>query len=304
MASVDAGILLESGTNELEIVEFRIGNEWYGINVTKVREIVNPLPVTQLPMQHDFIHGIIHLRGRVIPLVDLPQVVGDQTAPSKENKYIITEFNNHHTAFRVHEVSRIYRLGWNQVEKPNDMLSGKDGIATGLIKFEDRITILLDYEKIVIDIAPNLGIQKKEVDSSLAHLRAGKNILIAEDSATLRQLLLDCLNEAGYNSTIILNDGLQAWQHLETMAKSHKDKISQHIHLVISDIEMPQMDGLHLTKRIKENEFLGVLPVIIFSSLINDDIRHKGESVGANAQVSKPEIAKLVGLIDKYVGIV
>jgi len=294
------GILLESGTNELEIVEFGIGPNKFGINVIKVREIINPVSVTQVPHAHPHVQGIIELRGEVLPVVDVAKAIGfpPSEAPEKD-KFIVTEFNKQKIVFHVHSVSQIHRISWNQIEKPSEMYQGSESQIIGVIKFHGEMILLLDFEKIVVEINPNTGINIQRLKKLGDRERSNKHLVVVEDSPLLRKLIQDTLDEAGYQNIEFFENGKDAFTYLETIAKNGKE-IEKEVQLVITDIEMPQMDGHHLTKKVKEHSDLSKLPVIIFSSLITDDLRHKGQMVGADAQVSKPEIAELVLLIDQY----
>ena len=295
------GILLESGTNELEIVEFHIGKNKFGINVIKVKEIINPVLVTQVPHAHPNVEGIIELRGEVLPVVDVAKVLGfPPSATPQQDKFIVTEFNKQKVVFHVHAVTQIHRISWNQIEKPSEMYQGPDSQIIGVIKLNGEMILLLDFEKIVVEINPETGINVQQVQKLGKRERSNKRLIIAEDSPLLRKLLHDTLNEAGFSNLEFFENGKDALNYLEDLVKTKKT-IEDHVQLMITDIEMPQMDGHHLTKRIKEDSKLNKLPVIIFSSLITDDLRHKGQMVGADAQVSKPEIGELVKLIDKYI---
>lgn len=293
-------ILLESGTNELEIVEFGIGQNRFGINVMKVREIINPAPVTQVPQSHPLISGIIKLRGEVLPVIDLAKSLNfPSSSASGQDKFIVTEFNQQKVIFHVHSVMKIRRVSWDQIEKPSEMYQGPLGQVIGVIKLEDDMILLLDFEKIVVDINPETGIHLQKIEKlEKIDSRADKRLVIAEDSPLLRNLLRATLEEAGFRHLTFFENGKDALEYLENIVKQNR-KVEDEVHLVITDIEMPQMDGHHLTKRIKDNDQLAVLPVVIFSSLITDSLLHKGEIVGADAQVSKPQIDELVLLIDK-----
>lgn len=295
------GILLESGTNELEIVEFEMGNNRYGINVIKVKEIILPTPITVIPHAHPSIEGIIQLRGEVLPVIDMEKVMGlPKTIGKNDGKYIVAAFNKQEVVFHVHEVSQIHRVSWDHIEKPSDLYSDDASQVIGVIKRENDMLLLLDFEKIVLEINPESGIRVEEVKKLGARERSDKRILIAEDSPLLRKLLNDTLMEAGYANIEFFENGKDALGYLESAVASGK-KATDVVQLVITDIEMPQMDGHHFTKRIRENKDLAMLPVLIFSSLITDELKHKGESVGADDQVSKPEIAELVLKMDKYI---
>ncbi len=295
------GILLESGTNELEIVEFKVGSNNFGINVIKVKEILQPLPVTNIPLAHPHVEGIIQLRGEILPVVNMGKVLGEELSGDvQEQKFIVTEFNKQRIVFHVDNVSLIHRISWNQIEKPSEMYQGGSSHIIGVIKLEEHIILLLDFERIMVDINPESGIQMDSVKKLGARERSDKKIVIAEDSPLLRKLLHETMTEAGYVNLEFFENGLDALNYLETIAKSTQN-IEEHVQLVITDIEMPQMDGHHLTKKIKSNTILQKLPVIIFSSLITDDLRHKGDKVGAQDQISKPEISELILKTDQYI---
>lgn len=295
------GILLESGTNELEIVEFSIGNNKFGINVIKVKEIINPVQVTQVPHSHPHVEGIIELRGEVLPVVNVANALGFPPSQSPEqDKFIVAEFNKQKIVFHVHTVTQIHRISWDLIEKPSEMYQGPESQIIGVVKLHGEMILLLDFEKIVVEINPETGINVQQVKKLGHRERSTKKLVVAEDSPLLRKLLHDTLNEAGFASIEFFENGKDALQYLEAITSKGKN-ITDEVQLVITDIEMPQMDGHHFTRRIKENSLMAKLPVIIFSSLITDDLRHKGQMVGANAQVSKPEIAELVQLIDKHI---
>ncbi|KMY53462.1 MULTISPECIES: chemotaxis protein [Bacillaceae] len=296
----DNGILLESGTNELEIVEFEVCGNKYGINVIKVKEIIQPVAVTFIPHAHEHIEGIIQLRGEVLPLVDMAKVLGLPGGKTGEtDKYIVTEFNKQKVVFHVQNVTRIHRISWEDIEKPSDMYQGGSSQVIGVIKINGEMILLLDFEKVIVDINPESGIHIGQIKQLGKRERSEKRLIVAEDSPLLRKLISDTLAEAGYDAVEFFENGKQALEFLENQA----DEVAagKGAQLLITDIEMPQMDGHHLTKRVKEHALLKNLPVVIFSSLITEDLRHKGDEVGANAQVSKPEIAELIKHIDQFV---
>ena len=301
MNTQDQEILLESGTNELEVVEFTVSGNRFGINVIKVREIIPPAPVTKIPLSHPNVEGILSLRGEVLSVINLAKALRlPEKLSSDEEKFIIAEFNKMKVAFRVEAVTQIHRLSWQAIRQPDDIVQGMEHLITGVIRFDDENTILLlDFEKILFDIQPKTGIVKERLTSLGRRERTSKKLLIAEDSALLRDMLKETLEEAGYIDLEFCSDGQEAIEKLEAYAE--EGDVTDAIQLVITDIEMPQMDGHHLTKRIKEDSRFQTLPVIIFSSLITDDLRHKGEQVGANAQVSKPDILNLVQTIDRHI---
>ncbi|HDR7763888.1 MULTISPECIES: chemotaxis protein [Bacillus cereus group] len=295
-------ILLESGTNELEIVTYTVGENLFSINVMKVREIINPFPVTTVPESHHAVEGVVQVRGEILPVINLATALNlKSTKPLDQTKFIISELNQMKVIFRVDEVHRIQRISWEQIDEPASLSMGLEETTSGIVKLDGQIILLLDYEKIVCEIS-GTGYDNK----SLAGLeqktdRAEKVIYIAEDSAMLRQILEETLSSAGYTKMNFFSNGAEALAQIEKLAKEQGERMFEHIHLLITDIEMPKMDGHHLTKVVKDSEVMNRLPVIIFSSLITNELFHKGEAVGANAQVSKPDIQELIGLVDKLV---
>ena len=293
-------ILLESGTNELEIMEFTIGGEVFGINVAKVREIMMRQPVKVMQKSHKDVEGIFKPRDEVITVIDLAKYLG--MAPSANPDYdifIVTSFNNLNFAFHVHTVEGIDRISWKHMQKPDRIIYGGDeGVATGIAEFEGRLITILDFEKIVAEISPETGIQYSDLDTLGERTRSNKTILIAEDSMLLAKMIIESLHRSGYVNTVRTDNGQEAWNYL-VEAKSSGDPIKEHVALIVSDIEMPQMDGHRLTKMVKDDSVLRDIPLILFSSLINEEMRIKGKELGADAQISKPEIANLVSLIDR-----
>jgi two-component system chemotaxis response regulator CheV len=297
--AVETGILLESGTNELELLEFVVGTQHYGINVAKINELCPYQPPTLVPNAHDYIEGIFMPRERIITVIDLAKALGVQASPdTSRDMYIITNFNRLHTAFHVQEVLGIHRVTWGDVAKPDSTISGNGkGVATGITKINNRIIIILDFEKIVTEVNPETGLKLSEIEAMGERSRHDCPILLAEDSPLLLEMLKKCLEKAGYTRLIPTNNGLEAWNTLDKMMNEGA-VIGKDIALAITDIEMPQMDGHHLTKRIKEDPRFEGLPVVIFSSLVNDEMKRKGEALGVDAQLSKPEIGKLVHQLD------
>ena len=315
-----SNILLEAGTNELEVVEFYLDEfvppsdaepqtdengqpvaepsyrGYYGVNVAKVLEIIRMPKVTELPeVQHPSVLGAFNLRSRIIPLVDLAMWLG-KTHPKNEEqpKTIVTEFNNVTTAFMVSGVNRIHRISWEQVEPPNKYVAAvSNNTVIGVVKLEDRIIFLLDLEKVVANLNPKLGLRLDDLGKDWSN--SGYRALVADDSALVREMLRDLMEKAGFTVEVVSN-GRAAWERLEDFKRRCEEggqPITDFVHVVVSDIEMPVMDGLNLTHRIKTDPMLNKLPVVLFSSLITDKLRHKGDSVGADDQISKPEVTQL-----------
>jgi two-component system chemotaxis response regulator CheV len=295
-------ILLESGTNELEIVEFFVGRNIYGINVAKVREIIRfPDNVVPVPESHPSIEGIAELRGKVVPIINLPVHLGETGELDKSSSYVIvTEFNQETIGFCVDSVDTIRRLSWSQIESPTGVIASEEGLVVSIVKFDDRMVLLLDFEKISADINPASAIQNtsKRTDEKTEYCldRSSKTILVAEDSKYILKVIVRKLEKAGYKVRTAPN-GLMAWEYLNSII----DDMDNHINILITDIEMPKMDGLHLVKKIKSHEKLKRLPCLVFSSLITEEMILKCKSVGADGQICKAEIEDLAALADSFI---
>ncbi len=294
-------ILLESGTNEIEIMEFKINDNLFGINVAKVREIMMSAPVTPMPLKHPAIEGVFKPRDLVITVFDLPKYLyGNSEEHGERNLFIITYFNKMYIAFRVSSVEGIFRLSWTDIQKPDKTLSGgQEGIATGMVQINGNIVTILDFEKIVSEVAPLAGIQVDEIDKLGSRQSNGMPIIIAEDSILLAKMITESLAKAGFTNITKFDNGQEAWDYIDSI--KDREDLDEKLSLVITDIEMPMMDGHRLTKLIKSNVKLKKIPVIIFSSMINDDLYRKGKQLGADEQISKPEIGELVGVIDHLI---
>ena len=305
--------LLESGTNELEIVEFyinesvkgddtRVHQSYYGINVAKVLEIIRLPELTDMPdVSHPAVLGAFNLRNRIIPLIDLERWLKKEKAETEPPKVIVTEFNKITTAFLVSGVTRIHRISWGEVEAPSHYVSSlaSDSI-TGVVKLEGRIVFILDMEKIVAELNPRLT-ESVELTPSMRE-RLGKRplkALVVDDSGMARRLVATSLETAGFRVTMADN-GRSAWEHLESWRNEARETgrpVNEFVSVVVSDVEMPVMDGHNLTRRIKEDPMLRHTPVILCSSIVSDSLEHMGRAVGADDQISKADMRELVGRI-------
>ncbi|MBI9111090.1 chemotaxis protein [Maridesulfovibrio ferrireducens] len=310
-------ILLESGTNELEIVEFFIDEtdsvhggttrrNFYGINVAKVVEIIRLPELTDMPdATNAAVLGAFDLRSEIIPLIDLSSRVGKNRVESEAPKVIVTEFNKISTAFLVSGVTRIHRISWEQVEAPSKQVSSLTANSiTGVVKLEGRIVFLLDLEKIVADLNPGMDLAEVP-DAALVKKIETQQLkaIIADDSTMIRRMIGQMLEDAGFKVTRTHN-GKTAWDKINEWRNQAKDEgktIDDFIDIVVTDIEMPVMDGHNLTKRIKDDPELRHLPVLLCSSIITDTLYHKGQSVGADDQISKAEINQLAERVFKLI---
>lgn len=296
-------ILLETGTNELEILEFTIAGRHFGINVSKVKEITQTYEITPMPNASPFVEGIFKPREEldILTLISLGAYMGlpESEDPSRDI-YIITNFNKMFSAFHVHTVEAIHRISWEQIDKPDSTIyGGVEGLATGIARIGGKLITIIDFEKILHEIGYNTGFGAGVPDVFASRPKSMKPILIAEDSGLLERLIGEYIEKAGYTNTIMCSNGKEAWDVLCGFKESGRP-IRDCVACVVTDIEMPKMDGHRLTKMIKSDETLSEVPVIIFSSLINSDMRLKGEQVGADAQLSKADMDQLIPLIDSY----
>jgi len=272
------GILLESGTNELEVLEFKIGEESFGINVMKVREVLTLQPLTALPDSHELTDGMIRIRGDAIIQINLVKYLSQ--VETDKDKLIITEFNQKKLAFRVSDVSKIDRMSWAEIDTIKGLNTEVPVI--GVVKYNDRLVMILDFENIVAFVMPNEADINYEEIEKLANAR----IAIADDSNFILEMVKNFLSKGGYENISSFPDGQEALDYLINNPDSTD--------VLITDIEMPKMDGLTLCKKIKDNKSTAHIKVMLYSSLITDDIKHKGASVGADYQVNKPQFESIL----------
>ncbi len=290
-------ILLESGTNEIEVMKFTIDGNLYGINVAKVMEIMMSAPVKIMPHTHPSVEGIFKPRDVVLTVVNLPRYLGHEMPNQERDIFIITNFNKMNIAFRVNTVVGISRISWTDIQKPDKTINGgEEGVSTGIAQCNGELVTILDFEKIVAEIAPETSIQMSEIDKMGPRSRDQRPIVIAEDSVLLSKMIQEALMKAGYTNLVMFPNGLEMWEYLSGLKK--EGTVREKAALIITDIEMPQMDGHRLTKLVKDDPELKQIPLIIFSSLISDEMRVKGKQLGADEQLSKPEIGHLVAVMD------
>ncbi|WP_028025431.1 chemotaxis protein [Enterovibrio calviensis] len=315
-------ILTESGTNELEIIEFRLEKTqpdgtkklcFYGINVAKVREVIRVPNTTDYPNAQPNVLGVFSLRGKLIPLVDLAGWLGVPTHNTIDTKVVIvTDFNRMSNGFLVDSVSRIHRISWEEVESPSSFLEASDqDCVVAVVRQDSNLIMILDFEKIIADINPELSMEKYDVtqdkrvviDDAMVAKREAKTIMVVDDSAFIRRLIENTLRSAGYN-VITAKDGQEALDSMIEFVRLCSEEnlpISEFVDGVVSDVEMPKMDGMYLVKQLREIEEYKSMPIVMFSSLMSDDNRKKAMDLGANDTITKPEIGRMVGLMDGLV---
>ena len=294
--------------NELEIIEFLIDEKLpngktysgrYAINVAKVLEIIRLPPVTSMPgTRHPAMMGSFNLRGKVMPLLNLASWLGKDMQRSPADKVLVTEFSGVKSAFLVSSVASIHRLAWDNIEPPNKYVQAfSHDCITGIIRIQEQVLFLLDMEKILSSMDSSLDMSKM-LPEKCSEMPEPVRLLLADDSSSLRKIVKSYLEKSGYQVTTASN-GKEAWDYLSNLAQAQSQQgvnspeLSEIVDLVISDIEMPEMDGHALTSKIRENPALHKLPVVLFSSLITDALRTKGLKVGADHQISKPDLAGL-----------
>lgn len=322
MSKASSSILLESGTNELEIIEFHLEKVlpngktktcYYGINVAKVREVIRVPETTDYPNAQPHMIGVFSSREILTPLVDLAGWLGVPVSTDINKKYVIvTDFNRMTNGFLIDSISRIHRISWNDVESPSQFLeAGEQDCVVAVVRKEDKLIMILDFEKIIADINPELSMEKYDVkvdrtvdlNRKMVAKRNGKTVMVVDDSAFIRSLIQDTLSSAGYN-IIACKDGGEAFEKLTEIAdhsKSEGVSTGEFVNAVVTDVEMPRMDGMHLVKRLRDSEAYKEMPIVMFSSLMSDDNRAKALALGANDTITKPEIGKMVTLMDKFV---
>ncbi|WP_428738008.1 chemotaxis protein CheV [Sulfurimonas sp.] len=289
---------LKVGSNEMELVDFRIFKEEdgeiyegiYGINVSKVREIIKVPFLTELPGTPEFIEGIFDLREVVIPVVNLAKWMGITEPEDKKllnSRVIITEFNNVLIGFIVHDAKRIRRISWSDIE-PATFISSNSGIdgskITGVTKIEgDNVLLILDLESVVQDLGlyePDTEIQTKSIEhfSGIA--------MVLDDSATARKIVTDALEKMGFD-VIGAVDGEEGLHKLEDLYKNYEDNITDNLKIIISDVEMPKMDGFHFAAKVKEDPRFHQIPIVFNSSISDHFSEGRGLEAGGEAYLVK-----------------
>ncbi len=294
-----SSVLLEAGTGELEIIVFIVNGNAYCINVLKSREIIQLNEVRPGAHTNKSILGLTSVRDKVMTVIDLSYILDNKPTDLANNKMaLVCEFNKQEVMFVVDSIVGIRRIKWSDITKPDRLL--KSTLSVGNILTESGILLMLDFEKIVTDLsdADNVYLTSKGKVGSKPE-RMTKKIYIAEDSKTIRNLLKDVLISAGYTQLTVFDNGQDVLQAVYEVKQKYGEDFNKKVDLLITDIEMPILDGHTVTRRIKEDPLLGRLPVVIFSSLITADLFHKGERVGADRQISKPEIEDLVAALDE-----
>ena len=293
-------------TSVLQLMEFTIAGNSFGINVAKVTEIMRRCPITHMTLSHPCIEGIFKPRDRIITVINLPRYMA---MPDNENPehdmFMLTNFDSVNAAFLVHTVEGMHQIKWSNVERPSSVIYGDmDSVITGTTKIDDRIITIIDFEKVLYDINPETGLQLSEVRVLDDRDRSEKPIVCVEDSVFLRKMILQAMEMAGYTKVTAFDNGQDAWDYLKKCrddCKIGRMPIESMVSILITDIEMPRMDGHHLSKLVKNDDFLRKIPILVFSSLIDEAQKLQGQKVGVDAHLSKPQIGKLISTIDEWI---
>lgn len=304
-------ILLESGNNEMELLEFLIAGQSFGVNVAKVQSIVqyDSKTVTKVATAPPSMMGMMLHRGKTIPLIDLANAL-DMNKKNNEDAnstsvVIVTEFNNSINSFLVDGVNRIHRLYWDAFVPISNVINISGLGVIGSVHIDDKEVMVVDLEHILSRIFPQLAIGEAASNVFQIEKKHGReevSIFFAEDSKTIRDNVVRALGSAGYNKLRVFENGQKAFDalmELRDKVKAEKSFTDELPNVLISDIEMPKLDGLTLCKRLKSDSILRNVSVIMFSSLINDQMIMKCENVGADSYITKPEMNKLVHMLDE-----
>ena len=309
-------ILLETGTNEMEIIEFYLGSQSFGINVHKLKEIIpfDQDAVTVVPGSDEGMLGTLLLRGNTIPLIDLKQSLAQKQADMDEDVrqvVLVCEFNNRINGFKVDGVNQIHRVSWDSVQPMASFIDQYRPRFTGSINIEGREILIVDLEHIITEFDPESAIDFNSTVPESAdqvgptQTRASRSLMLAEDSSLIRAGIEKVLKGSNYSNLKVFVDGQDCYDQILQIKErvENGEQLSDLLNLLITDIEMPKMDGLTLCKRIKDDPILKEVKVVLFSSLINDQMAAKCDLVGADGYATKPQIPYLVEMMDRMLKI-
>ena len=308
MKSIDERTRL-AGANRLEILLFSLGKdresgreEVFGINVFKIREVMHVPEVTQAPDMPAGVKGMVSLRGDMIPIIDLVHFCNLDM--SEEPKVlVVTEFNGHTQGFLVSSVEQILRMEWNEIKVPPPMLTNRlGGLVTAVTELQDgRIVMVLDVEKILAETSEDLN--DTSLFEGVEKLDTKATIMFADDSSVARKQISKTLDTLGVDY-ISAKNGEEAWQRISEQAELAKEtgvQTNELIKMVLTDIEMPGMDGYVLTRKIKEDPRMKGIPVVMHSSLSAEANVSIGKSVGVDAYVAKFDPRELAKTLEPFI---
>jgi two-component system chemotaxis response regulator CheV len=297
-------ILLESGTNEVEILEFFLGDQGFGINIAKISQILpfDRSKLTVIPHTNPAFMGALLWQGQTIPLIELKAFLHQEPGDVEHPIVLVTEFNGVKNGFLTDGVNRIHRVSWEAISPMGPLLDRYSSACTGSIHIGDNDILLIDFEFIIANINPETSIAYKKIDQREDKGRGDKWIVFAEDSAFIRNTIAAQLKKCGFSRVDVFENGLDACKYIRSLAETagkEGGNIRSRLSLVVTDIEMPKMDGLALCRVIKKELQLTEIPVVLFSSLINEQMAFKCQEVGADAFLTKPRVDELVVVMDR-----
>ena len=275
------------GENRLELLLFRVnGRQVYGINVFKVKEVLQCPKLTILPGSNPVVRGVAHIRSGTIPIMDMSMATGNTPLQDLKNAFvIITEYNLKTQGFLVAGVERIINMNWGDIHPPPKG-TGREHYLTAVTEVDKQLVEIIDVEKILAEVSPVNEQISEGVVSEDVHAKAkAKKVLIVDDSKIARKQVSRCLENVGVE-VVALNDGREAWDHLYAIAEAGEN-ISDHYMMMISDIEMPEMDGYTLTTRVRGDSRMAGFFIVLHSSLSGVFNKAMVEKVGANDFIAK-----------------
>jgi len=293
-------------TSVLQLMEFTMGGSSYGINVAKVTELMQHSPITPMIKSHPCVDGVFKPRDKIVTVINLPRYMElPEIDDPADGMFMLTNFDNVNAAFYVHSVVGMHHIRWRDVARPSSIIYGaRDSVITGTVKIGSKIITIIDFEKVLFDINPETGLQLSEITVMGDRERNEKPLITVEDSVYLGKMINQALDMAGYTKVTAFDNGQDAWDYLQKVRDeclSNNIPVEKMVSIIITDIEMPRMDGHHLTKLVKNDSFLKQIPVLVFSSLVDEAQKTIGHSIGVDVHLSKPQIGSLVSTIDEWV---
>jgi len=284
-----------AGHNRLELLLFRLsGKQQYGINVFKVQEVIRCPPLVKIPQSHEVVRGIANMRGKTIPVLDLSAAIGEESLIDAGNRFvIITEYNRTTQGFLVGAVERIMNTNWEAILPPPKG-SGEGSYLTAVTMIEESLVEIIDVEKVMKEVLDDETALTEEMTHTDIPLE-GKHVLIVDDSVVARKQVQRVTNGIGIASTLC-NNGKEAYDQLLLWVEEGKD-LQTWLSMVISDVEMPQMDGYSLTTSIRKHPELNHLYILLHTSLSGVFNHALVEKVGANDFIPKYDPEELSAAI-------
>ncbi|MBF0360537.1 MAG: chemotaxis protein CheV [Oligoflexia bacterium] len=313
-------ILLDSGNNEVEMLEFVLGSQSFGINVAKVQSVFqyDETKVTKVPDLHSAVLGVILVRNETIPLISLSEILNVKKTFEidiyQRQVVILLSFNNIRVATLVDGINRIHRISWNTFVPIHEFCTRPANVVIGSFNKNNNEIMIIDYEKIMAEIIPSANVETLAVNSEAIEQKTEEEIkeiklkreeakvIHIDDSSSIRNIVQKVLQRAGYKNISTFENGHDAFIHLSKIQEKITQQnlpINTEVNIIVSDIEMPQMDGLTLCKKIRDELHWTTTPIVMFSSLIDEQMMSKCQTVGATTQLGKADIRNLNTLLDK-----